>query len=71
MYCNRCDIYCYSSGEGGAIVSAAAIINNGCMWDCLLAGLQVVAVWTGGWCTVCEFMGIVHRATIILIHRRA
>ena len=46
------------------MVSAAAFINNGCRFECSMAGLEDMAVQTVGWAMVCELLGSVHMATI-------
>ena len=38
------------------MVSAAAFINNGCMFECLVAGFQDKTVYIEGWVMVCESM---------------
>ena len=50
------------------MVSVAAIITNGCSFECSGAGFHDMAVETGGWGTVCESMvkNTLQMGTIIL-----
>ena len=47
------------------MISAAVFINNDCRFKCSWARFQDMTVQTGEWGTVCEYIGSVHRDTII------
>ena len=45
------------------MVSAAAFINNGCMFECLVVGFQDKTMYIGEWAMACESMESINLGT--------